>query len=79
MEQKFKCLSLFEFQERYKTAGDCLVRAGLKWKSGFICRKCGHRHSCAVHAPHSRQCTSCRYVEPPTAQTLFHQVKFDLP
>ena len=79
MEQKFKCLSLFEFQERYKTAGDCLVYlAGLKWENGFICRKCGHRHSCAGHAPHSRQCTSCRYVESPTAQTLFHQVKFDL-
>ena len=26
----------------------------------------------------SRQCTSCRYVESPTAGTLFHQVRFDL-
>lgn len=26
----------------------------------------------------SRQCTSCRYVESPTAGTLFHMVKFDL-
>ena len=26
----------------------------------------------------SRQCTSCRYVESPTAGTLFHKVKFDL-
>ena len=51
MEQKFKCLSLFEFQERYKTAGDCPVYlAGLKWEIGFICRKFSHRHSCAGHA-----------------------------
>ena len=79
MEQKFKCLSLFEFQERYKTAGDCQVYlAGLKWENGFICRKCGHRHSCAGHAPHSRHCTSCRYVGPTTVRSLFHQVKFDL-
>lgn len=29
-------------------------------------------------SPHSRQCTSCSYTESPTANTLFHQVKFDL-
>jgi hypothetical protein len=29
-------------------------------------------------ATQSRQCTCCRYVESPTAQTLFHKVKFDL-
>lgn len=79
MEQKFKSLSLFDFQERFKSAEDCLVYlAALKWSSGYTCKKCGHRHSCAGQAPHSRQCTSCRYVESPTAQTLFHQVKFDL-
>jgi hypothetical protein len=43
-----------------------------------VCRKCGHTHSCAGKATQSRQCTCCRYVESPTAQTLFHKVKFDL-
>ena len=79
MEQRFKSLSLFEFQERFKTSEDCLIYlSNLKWKDGFVCKKCVHTHSCAGNAPHSRQCTSCRYVESPTAQTLFHQVKFDL-
>ena len=79
MEQRFKSLSLFEFQKRFKTSEDCLVYlAHRKWSHGYKCKKCGHFHSCSGHAPHSRQCTSCRYVESPTAQTLFHQVKFDL-
>jgi transposase-like protein len=79
MEQRFKSLSLFEFQERYSTSEDCLKDlANLKWADGFTCRKCGHDHSCQGNAAHSRQCTKCRYVESPSAQTLFHQVKFDL-
>jgi len=28
--------------------------------------------------PYSRQCTSCRYDESPTANTLFHKIKFDI-
>lgn len=79
MEQRFKSLSLFEFQEQFASSEDCLkYLADIKWKEGFKCRKCGHSHSCNGKASHSRQCTSCRYVESPTAQTLFHQVKFDL-
>ena len=79
MEQNFKSLSLFEFQELFKTEEDCqLYLAAIKWKEGFICKKCKHTHSCLGKSPHSKQCTSCRYVESPTAQTLFHQVKFSL-
>lgn len=79
MEQRFKSLSLFEFQEQFTSSEDCLrYLAEVKWKEGFKCRKCSHSHSCDGKASHSRQCTSCRYVESPTAQTLFHKVKFDL-
>lgn len=79
MEQRFKSLSIFEFQARFTTTDDCLIYlADLKWSNGFHCRKCGHRHCCNGKAAHSRQCTACRYVESPTAQTLFHKVKFDL-
>jgi len=79
MEQRFKSLSLFEFQERYSSKGDCLAYlAELKWDNGFLCRKCGHRKSCKGVPTASRQCTSCNYTESPTANTLFHMVKFDL-
>ena len=79
MEQKFKSLSLFEFQEKFSSTDDCKkYLAELKWKDGFVCKRCGYTKSCDGHAPFSRQCNSCHYVETPTANTLFHKVKFDL-
>ena len=80
MQQRFNSLSFPEFQNRFGTIDKCLIYlSDLKWENGFVCKKCGHTHYCAGNASHSRQCTSCRYVESPTAQTLFHQVKFELP
>lgn len=79
MEQRFKSLSLFEFQERFQSKEDCLrYLEELKWLKGYQCRKCGHDNYCKGAAELSRQCTSCNYVESPTANTLFHKVKFDL-
>ncbi|UBZ12482.1 IS1595 family transposase [Flagellimonas marinaquae] len=79
MEQRFKSLSLFEFRERFPDSESCLSHlADLKWGDGFKCRKCGHGNHCTGGMPYSRQCTSCRYDESPTANTLFHKIKFDL-
>lgn len=79
MEQTFKCLSVFEFGAKFTDQDRCLSHlADLKWGNGYKCRKCGHGNSCKGASPYSRQCTSCRYVESPTAGTLFHKVKFDL-
>lgn len=79
MEQRFKSLSLFEFQDRFPDVDSCLrYLSDLKWGDGFQCRKCGHGNYCKGGMPHSRQCTSCRYDESPTAGTLFHKVKFNL-
>ena len=79
MEQRFKSMSLFDFQEKFPDNDSCLLHlAKLKWGDGYTCAKCGHDSSCDGSSPHSRQCTRCRYVESPTAGTLFHKVKFDL-
>lgn len=79
MEQRFKSMSLFDFQSKFPDKDSCLTYlADLKWKEGYNCSKCGHGNSCAGSTPHSRQCTRCRYVESPTAGTLFHNMKFDL-
>jgi hypothetical protein len=60
MEQRFKSLSLFEFQERFSNAADCLkYLADEKWGNGFVCRKCGHTHSCAGKATQSAAGTFC--------------------
>jgi len=79
MDQRFKSISLFDFQEKFPDTDSCLSHlAELKWGDGYNCPKCDHGSSCDGASPHSRQCTRCRYVESPTAGTLFHKVKFDL-
>lgn len=79
MEYRFKSMSLFDFQRRFPDEESCyeyLVRE--KWSKGFSCSQCGHTHYCGAIRNYDRQCTKCRYVESPTARTLFHQVKFPL-
>lgn len=79
MEQRFKSLSLFEFQEKFPDKDSCLsYLSDMKWSESYSCRQCGHNRHCNGMAPHSRQCTRCSYTESATAQTLFHKVKFDL-
>jgi tRNA(Ile2) C34 agmatinyltransferase TiaS len=79
MEQKFKSLSLFEFQERFPDDRSCYeYLANLKWSDGYQCKRCGHENYCKAVKEFDRQCTSCRYTESPTANTLFHLVKFPI-
>ena len=79
MEQRFRSLSLFGFRDKFPDADSCLAYlAKLKWADGYNCRKCEHEKSCEGMSPYSRQCTRCNYTESPTANTLFHKVKFDL-
>jgi hypothetical protein len=79
MEQRFKSLSLFEFQARFPDDDSCVkYLADLKWASGYHCSKCGHNHYCKGNSPEDRQCTRCRYVESASAGTLFHGCKFSV-
>ncbi len=68
-----------EFQQKFSDSVTCMAYlAEIKWRDGYSCKKCGHGNYCDGKAAYSRQCTSCRYVESPTANTLFHRVRFDL-
>lgn len=79
MEAKTESLSLFEFEAKFGTDESCLeYLAQKKWEGGYVCPKCKNEHYCKGSTPHGRQCTKCRYVESPTAGTLFHKVKFPL-
>lgn len=79
MDQSFKSLSLFEFQKRFSSKKDCLSHlSNLKWSDGYRCRRCKNTKYCAGAKPYSRQCTKCNYTESPTANTLFHKLKFDI-
>jgi len=79
MEQRFKSLSLFEFQGRFPDEHSCVkYLADLKWSTGYSCKKCGHGHSCKGNSPEDRQCTRCRYIESAKAGTLFQGCKFSV-
>jgi hypothetical protein len=79
MEQKFKSLTIFEFQTRFPDAESCLdYLIELKWSKGFECPQCSNTKYCDGHKVHIRQCTQCRYLISPTSGTLFHKVKFPI-
>ena len=80
MEQKFKSLTIFEFQNKFPDVPSCLeYLSAIKWGQDFTCVKCGHHHYFEVNQKsYIRQCTSCRHTESATAGTLFHKVKFSI-
>ena len=74
---KFKGESIIDFFEKFKTDHDCLeYLASIKWKDGFTCSKCNHDKFTIRKANFARDCNRCHHVESPTANTLFHKVKF---
>ncbi len=52
--------------------------AGVKWPSGFTCKKCGNEKAAAGDSFLSRRCTRCGSVESVTAHTIFHKLKFPI-
>ena len=74
----FQGQNLLEFADRFKTDTDCLeYLAHIKWEDGYKCLKCGHLGS-QKRGNHSRTCNKCSHTESPTANTLFHKVKFGI-
>lgn len=79
MENRYKSLSLFDFQKMFPDDNACLAYlAEMKWKEGFKCKKCGNTKFCRGIKELDRQCTKCRRLESPTSGTLFHLCKFPL-
>lgn len=79
MEQKFKNLTIFEFQNRFqdeKSFYELSNRTQMVYS--FECPRCKHTKYCNGHKEHIRQCTQCNYLVSPTSGTLFHKVKFPL-
>lgn len=72
----FKGQNHLEFAERFKTDSNCKEYLGkIKWKDGYSCRKC-ENHSYQVRKNFSRTCNRCSDTESPTANTIFHRVRF---
>lgn len=52
--------------------------ADVKWKDGFVCRKCGNTNYCEGKTMASRRCTRCKSEESATSHTIFHNIKFPI-
>ena len=75
----FKSESIIDFFDTYKTDKDCLAYlAKIKWREGFICKKCKHTKYTIRKKNHARDCNLCHHIDSPTANTLFHKVKFGI-
>ncbi len=72
----FKGQNLLDFAERFKTDLDCKKYLGeINWKDSYSFRKCSNT-SYQVRKDFSRTCNSCSDTESPTANTIFHRVRF---
>ncbi len=75
--KQFKSESIIDFFDTYKTDKDCLeYLAKIKWQDGFICSKCNHTKYTIRKKNYARDCNLCHHIDSPTANTLFHKVKF---
>lgn len=52
--------------------------ADVKWKDGFVCRKCGNTNYCEGKTTSSRRCTRCKSEESAISHTIFHNIKFPI-
>jgi len=67
-----------EFYARFNSVEPCKeYLSEIKWKNGFKCVKCRHT-SCQIRTNYNRTCNKCSHTESPSANTLFHKVKFGL-
>ena len=80
MQEYFQNLDINKLMEAFGNEQLCLsFLAENKWKTGFVCRKCGNTRWCAGSKPFSRRCTLCKTQESATAHTTFHRCKIPLP
>jgi len=75
----FKGENIIEFTDKFKTDLDCLAYlATIKWKDSYRCPQCGHDKHTIRKANLARDCNRCHHIDSPTANTLFHKVRFGL-
>lgn len=74
----FKGENLIDFVDRFDSDESCKkYLSNLKWADSYQCKRCGHGKYTKKDR-YSRVCTKCKHIESPTANTLFHKVKFGL-
>ena len=71
-------VSFDEFKMTYPNEEACFqFLSDLKWANGYQCRKCGNDKYSLMNNL-ARRCNKCKYIESPTAFTIFHSLKFSI-
>jgi transposase-like protein len=74
---KFEGENIIKFMERFPDDHTCLqYLSEIKWSNGFTCSKCGHQKHTIRKKNLARDCNRCHHIESPTADTLFHSLRF---
>ncbi len=74
-----KSLSRKEFMSQFGTSDSCLsFFLDQKWSNRFTCLKCENLKFSKGKITYNKRCSRCGYDELPTANTLFHRVKFGI-
>jgi transposase-like protein len=76
---KFEGENELEFHKRFSDKSVCYAHlAHYKWSEGFVCPHCQstEEHHCSKE--HHKRCKKCLRIISPTANTLFHKVKFGI-
>ena len=72
-------LSYDQFLLIYPSENDCLKFIHeIKWKEGFVCKKCGNEKWHSGGLPYSKKCSKCNTRESVTANTIFHRCRFSI-
>lgn len=76
---KFLGENILDFADQFSDDMACLAYLSeVKWADGYTCVKCGHK-KCTIRKKNlARDCNRCHHVESPTANTLFHKLRFGL-
>jgi len=73
---EFSKIATMDLGLQFSTELQCLeFLANEKWKSGYVCKKCGNTNYCKGKTSFSRRCTKCKHNESATAHTMFHHCK----
>ena len=74
-----KDITFEEFKRFFPDDALCLkYLADIKWNKGYKCKKCGYNKGITDEVRFGIRCKNCKYVESPTAGTLFHKLKFPI-
>ena len=76
---KFEGQNEMKFIARFSKSEECYAHLyHYKWSNGFKCPNCNgtEEHNCSK--PYHKRCKNCLQIISPTANTLFHNVKFGI-